>query len=109
MEDKITINLGVAVVPYESELGSNTGSVAEELEDRYGVIGHFVDAHLDEIQDLFLESVTGGILEKINGGESSDSINEAISGIEEMFRDSRQGCLVYDSACEFAFARFDAL
>jgi hypothetical protein len=87
------LHLGVADVPYadpgtKKKSGSlTTGDVAEILEAKYGVMGHFVDLHGADIARELENSVLGAIESLIAGAPAShDAFGTATSEIEEIFR-----------------------
>ena len=88
--------LGVVDIPYVNAPGKRkkisaglqtTGQIAQILEDKYGIMQHFVDAHGDEII-ADLENGLGGALETLlMGGTPNDDLYAAAAAkIEERFR-----------------------
>lgn len=90
--------LGVVDIPYVNAATGKkkakikaglqtTGQIAQILEDKYGIMQHFVDAHGDEII-ADLENGLGGALETLlMGGPPNDDLYAAAAAkIEERFR-----------------------
>jgi hypothetical protein len=65
-----------------------TGEVATFLEDRYGVLEHFYEAHQQDIADLLASAMAGELETILQGGPRSSnlSLGAATSEIEGMFR-----------------------
>ena len=80
-----TLHLGVTDIPYST--GQTTGDVAEILEGKYEVMGHFARAHETGIA-ADLEGSLEGELENILLGapRSSDPFAGAADKIEHRFR-----------------------
>jgi hypothetical protein len=93
----VKIHLGVVDIPYQQfSMGptrngkvehQTTGDVAEWLEDRYGVMEHFVDLHGDEIAKS-IESSLAGALESLATGAPArlNPFGTAMSDIETLFK-----------------------
>ena len=89
--------LGVVDIPYVNAPSKRarkiraglqtTGQIASILEEKYGIMQHFVDAHGDEII-ADLENGLGGALETLlMGGTPNDDLYAAAAAkIEERFR-----------------------
>src|SRR5271156_6737799 len=81
------LRLGVNDVPYAHEHGMTTGDVAEILEDKYSVMGTFVEFHGQDIADDLTNAI-GGTLESLLMGSPppANAFAEAESSIEQRFR-----------------------
>lgn len=84
------IVLGVLDQPYAgAKGGQTTGSVAQILEAKYGVMAKFVQDHEQEIADALAESVGNAIHNMMAGNAPQvDPFGAATARVEEMFRDA---------------------
>jgi hypothetical protein len=83
----VILNFGVVDSPYSDKSEVTTSDVARILEDEYGVMAVFADAHLGDIAQA-LESSIGAAIENIMAGapESNDVFGDATNEIEEIFK-----------------------
>jgi hypothetical protein len=84
------MHLGVIDVPYTSESSETTGDVAQDLEDRYGIMQHFITKHEDIVANE-LESGFANALDMIMKGEKPPSqsalFKNAMGKIEVKFKE----------------------
>lgn len=79
------IHLGVIDIPYDDE--ATTGSVAEELEENYGVMAGFVELHIGEVADAVTNSLAGSLESLMMGAPlRANPFEGAMSKIEQGFR-----------------------
>jgi len=64
----------------------STGDVAGWLEERYGVMQHFFDAHSQDIADALASDVAGSLENLLAGGPGQLSLATATGAIEAMFK-----------------------
>jgi len=83
----LRLRLGVYDASYAHEHGMTTGDVAEILEDKYHVMGTFVEFHGQELADAAADSIGGQLENMLLGAPvSSNPFAEAESRIEALFR-----------------------
>jgi len=63
-----------------------TAKVAQILEDKYGVMQHFYDAHTDDIAKALIDSVEGALEDVYAGSPVSDPFAQAGQDIAADFR-----------------------
>ena len=81
-----TLHLGVIDQPYQTGRES-TGDVAEILEAKYEVMGHFVKKHEQDIANDLENSLEGALENVLLGGPpSSDPFAAATSAIDNRFK-----------------------
>lgn len=79
------IHLGVIDIPYDE--GASTGSVAEELEDNYGVMAGFVELHIADVANAVTDSLAGSLESLMMGAPlRANPLDGAMSKIEQGFR-----------------------
>lgn len=89
-----TLNLGVIDVPYDDRSGvggskgepTTTVSVATLLEEKYGVMGAFYEAHKQDITQSLVSSVEGALEDLFANGWIGDPFAEAGQAIQTEFR-----------------------
>jgi hypothetical protein len=85
-----TLSLGVVNVAYvdsEEKDATTTGEVAEILEDKYHVMGVFVDTHKEEIADLVAKKYLAMLNTMVNNGPKPDSKAIPMDRVDSAFRD----------------------
>jgi len=83
----ITLHLGVVDVAYtEQGKTTTTGDVAEILEEKYAVMGTFVDLHEDDIADALADQMAG-LLETAAMGHPVNAKSLEFPKVDAMFRD----------------------
>ena len=92
-----TLYLGVVDVPYDNK-GSKSGksasksepsttvTVAQALEEKYGVMQAFYDSHQKDISQAITDSVAGALETVVMGGHIGDPFAEAGQAIQSEFR-----------------------
>jgi hypothetical protein len=81
------LNLGVIDLPYAGKNSIGTIDVAKKLEADYGVMGAFVELHLDDIAKNLELSVNDAIDSLMNGAPASlNPFGDAESQIEKLFK-----------------------
>lgn len=79
------INLGVIDIPYDDE--ATTGSVAEELEENYGVMAGFVELHINEVAEAVTDSLAGSLESLMMGAPlRANPFEGAMAKVEQGFR-----------------------
>ena len=65
-----------------------TGDVAQWLENKYGVMEVFSDAHLDDMAEALEDGLAGHLETALTRGQSGDlDLSSATEKIDQMFRD----------------------
>jgi hypothetical protein len=93
----LKIHLGVIDLPYqEFSMGptkggkverATTGDVAEWLEDKYEVMGRFVELHADDIAKSIENSLAGALNSLMQGAPATlNPFGTAMSDIETLFK-----------------------
>ena len=81
----VIIHLGVIDIPYDDE--ATTGSVAEELEENYAVMGGFIELHINEVAAAVTDSLAGSLESLMMGAPlRANPFDGAMSKIEQGFR-----------------------
>lgn len=76
------INLGVIDYPYNYSKTTTTGSVAQILEKKYGILTKFVERHEGEIADNIADAMSNAMKEQIQTGKvNRGAFNTAFSKI----------------------------
>jgi len=80
--------LGVIDVPYDNRDGqpATTYTVATILEEKYGVMQHFYDAHQQDITKALVSSVENALSAILEGGFVGDPFASAGQDIRQEFR-----------------------
>jgi hypothetical protein len=79
------LHLGVLDIPYVDAEGITTGDVAEILEEKYGVLGAFMEVHGEEVATIMAEAVAGTI-ESLVAGVSISPFAAAMPQIETLMK-----------------------
>lgn len=82
---KLTLHLGVAVIPYADRRSLTTGDVASFLESKYDLMATFYRVHEADVAKA-LEDSLGGALESALMGKSTDPWGRATQAIQREFR-----------------------
>jgi len=83
----LMLHLGVVDVAYtEQGETTTTGDVAEILEEKYTVMGTFVDLHEDDIADALADQMAG-LLENAAMGGKVNTKSLSFPKVDAMFRD----------------------
>lgn len=77
------LHLGVLDTPHDPHV--TTGELALILEEKYDVMGTFVNLHIDEIADAMADSVMGSLLTSAATGATVEPFATAMGKIETMF------------------------
>lgn len=80
------LHLGVLDEPYTQENPETTGEVAQELEDRYGIMAFFVDDKMKAIVTNLEESFAESLESIILGAPDLDVFANGCQKIEKDFR-----------------------
>lgn len=80
------LNLGVVVLPYHEQNGTDTGEVAQRLEGDYYVMETFAGMHEDFISNAIANDVQKGIEDIIGGAKNVDmELKGSCGKIQVMF------------------------
>jgi len=79
--------LGVIDVPYDDRGGGTvtTSQVAQFLENKYHVMGTFVEVHKADIERRLIDSVNGALEDLFSGAPVRDPYAEGVQGIKQDF------------------------
>lgn len=78
--------LGVIDIPYDNSGATTTVDVAKILEEKYGVMQAFYDAHQNDIMKSVVSSVEGALEDLFAGARVEDPFAEAGQAIQSEFR-----------------------
>jgi hypothetical protein len=81
----VKLHFGVIDVPY-AEGNETTGDVAVYLENKYHVMGGFVDLHIQDISDDVTHSFAGALSTMMAGGPVNNPLASAESKIAGRFK-----------------------